>query len=74
MRHIVGSTVAPLHAKPAGIGCPVQLSISNDPSLCVCLGLEAYHGLPDAIAGDDLDVEAGLVASHGYCVACHMTI
>jgi hypothetical protein len=74
VRQAIGSTVAPLHAKPAGIGCPVQLSISNDPSLCVCLGLEAYHGLPDAIAGDDLDVEAGLVASHGYCVACHMTI
>ena len=65
MRHIVGSTVAPLHAKPAGIGRPVQPSISDDPSLSVCLGLEAYHGLSNAIAGDDLDVEAGWVAPHG---------
>ena len=52
----------------------MQLSISNDLSLCVCLGLETYHGLPDAIAGDYLDVEAGLVAPHGYCVARHLTI
>ena len=74
MRHIVGSTVAPLDAKPVRIGHPVQPSISDYPSLCVCLGLEAYHGLSDAIASDDLDVEAGRVAPHGYCVACHVTI
>jgi hypothetical protein len=74
MRHIVGSTVAPLDAKPVGIGHCAQPRVSDHPSLCVCLGLEAYHGLPDAIASDDLDVEAGFVAPHGYCVACHMTI
>jgi hypothetical protein len=49
----VGSTIAPLQPKPVGIGYPVQPSISNDPGLCACLGLEAHHGLPDAI-------EAGL--------------
>ena len=46
----------------------------DDPSLCVCLGLEAYHSLSDAIASDDLDVEAGWVTPHGYCLACHLTI
>jgi hypothetical protein len=62
MRHIVGSTIAPLDAKPVTIGHPVQPSTSDNPSLCVCLGLEAYQGLSDAIASDDLDVEACRVA------------
>jgi hypothetical protein len=65
---------APLHPEAVRIRFYFQSGIPDDPRLCVRLGPEADYGLPGAIMLDDLHLEAGLVASHGNYVACHMTV
>ena len=50
---------------------PVEPFVLDDPSLCICLGLEAEHGLSRAIRADYSDVEAGLIGMRNNSVCRH---